>query len=90
MLLPDVNVWLALAFEKHSSHDLAKRWFDSLGNEPCYFCRLTQQGFLRLSTNPRAVGDSVVSLVGAWRLYDSILDDERISLVGEPQGVESA
>ena len=33
MLLPDVNVWLALAFDSHVHHPVAKQWFDGLSNE---------------------------------------------------------
>ena len=36
MLLPDVNVWLALAFDSHVHHPVAKLWFDSLSNEVCF------------------------------------------------------
>jgi predicted nucleic acid-binding protein len=30
MLLPDVNVWLALTFDSHIHHSAAKAWFDAL------------------------------------------------------------
>jgi hypothetical protein len=43
MLLPDVNVWLALTFDSHVHHPAAKTWFDGLADEVCFFCRLTQQ-----------------------------------------------
>lgn len=52
MFLPDVNVWLALTFDSHHHHPDAKKWFDALPGQICFFCRMTQQGFLRLSTNP--------------------------------------
>jgi predicted nucleic acid-binding protein len=29
MLLPDVNVWLALTFDSHIHHPAAKKWFDA-------------------------------------------------------------
>jgi predicted nucleic acid-binding protein len=54
MFLPDINLWLALAFESHVHHAAAKGWFEGLTSERCSFCRLTQQGFLRLVTNPKA------------------------------------
>jgi len=28
MLLPDINVWLALAFDFHSHHAAAKTWYE--------------------------------------------------------------
>jgi hypothetical protein len=54
--LADVNLWLALAFESHVHHASAAAWFRGLAStDSCAFCRMTQQGFLRLSTNPKAL-----------------------------------
>jgi predicted nucleic acid-binding protein len=80
MLLPDVNVWLALTFDSHIHHSAAKRWFDVLSNEVCFFCRLTQQGFLRLASNAKVFGPHAVPLPEAWRLYDIYLTDQRREL----------
>jgi predicted nucleic acid-binding protein len=43
MHLPDINVWLALAFEVHFHHRTAKAWFEETGPDSNAFCRLTQQ-----------------------------------------------
>ena len=72
MFLPDVNLWLALAFESHIHHAAASHWFEGLLNDGCTFCRLTQQGFLRLATNPKAFGAEAVPMADAWRLYDAL------------------
>lgn len=88
MLLPDVNIWLALTFEAHVHHQVASNWFDQIGEQPCRFCRLTQQGFLRLATNANALGNDAVGLDDAWTLYDSIVSDDRIGLADEPAGIE--
>ncbi|HKI32485.1 MAG TPA: TA system VapC family ribonuclease toxin [Gemmataceae bacterium] len=89
MFLPDVNLWLALAFESHVHHSAAKVWFDGLSDgDACVFCRMTQQGFLRLATNPKAFADEAVTLAEAWRLYDTFRADPRISLIEEPDGTE--
>src|SRR5262249_13821708 len=50
---------------------------------------LTQQGFLRLATNPKAIEAEAVTLADAWRMYDAMLADPRISFTGEPEGIES-
>src|SRR5947209_20621068 len=71
MLLLDINVWLALTFDSHIHHPAAKAWFDGLANEVCCFCRLTQQGFLRLATNPSVFGKHAVTLPEAWQKYDT-------------------
>jgi toxin-antitoxin system PIN domain toxin len=89
MLLPDVNVWLALTFDSHVHHPAAKTWFDGLANDAvCYFCRLTQQGFLRLATNPSAVGKDAVTLPDAWQTYDQFLSDPRVGFAAEPADTE--
>jgi len=88
MILPDVNLWLALAFEAHVHHVAARTWFETVKQENCAFCRMTQQGFLRLATNPRAFGPQAVSLTDAWRLYDAFMYDPRIEYAEEPSGVE--
>ena len=51
-MLPDINVWPALAFDGHAHHRAARNWFDALTTDVCFFCRLTQQGFMRLASNP--------------------------------------
>ena len=88
MFLPDVNVWVALAFDRHVHHAAADTWYKSSG-DTCCFCRWTQQGFLRLSTNPAALPDLAVSLKQAWMLYDTMLDDPRIAFADEPAGIET-
>ena len=67
----------------------AAAWFDALPDqEPCHFCRMTQQGFLRLATNPKAFGDEAVTLSHAWELYDAFLNDPRVTFADEPTVVE--
>jgi len=90
MYLPDVNVWLALAVPPHLHHQSARAWFDAIPNSlPCFFCRLTQQGFLRLINNPAALADCAVTQDQAWKLYDHFLAHSRVSFVDEPTGLES-
>ena len=90
MLLPDVNVWLALTFDSHVHHPAAKTWFDSFpSGAVCYFCRLTQQGFLRLATNQRVFGAHAVTLPNAWQKFDLYLGDTRVAYAEEPVGLES-
>jgi toxin-antitoxin system PIN domain toxin len=88
MYLPDVNVWLALVFEAHMHHRAAVEWFDTLNPKVCGFCRFTQQGFLRLSTNQSVMKDDVVTLAAAWKNYDTLLSDDRVFFAQEPVGLE--
>ena len=88
MLLPDVNVWLALTFDSHVHHPTAKSWFDALAAELCLFCRSTQQGFLRLVTNAHIFGSHAMTLTEAWQKYDLLQSDPYVSYVDEPPGIE--
>ena len=88
MDLPDINIWLALTFESHAYHKPARSWFESRNQVSCAFCRITQQGFLRLATNPSAFGREAVTLKEAWTIYDTIAKDDRVFLVNEPNGLE--
>lgn len=89
---PDVNVWIALAYEGHKHHLSATTWFGRLNGDAVYFCRFTQLGLLRLLTHPSVMREDVRSQAEAWRAYDSFLQDERISFHAEadPDQIESA
>ena len=58
--LPDVNVWIAAASDRHEHHVAARQWFDSASGSVC-FCRFTQMAFLRLLTNPKVMGEDILS-----------------------------
>jgi toxin-antitoxin system PIN domain toxin len=88
MLLPDTNVWLALAFDSHVHHSRAKQWFDGLSTEICQFCRLTQQGFLRLASNPKVFANDALTMAVAWEKFDLFLTDPRVSFAIEPTGID--
>ncbi len=90
MLLPDVNVWLALVFSAHVHHPAALAWMNSLSGEISYFCRVTQMGFLRLANNPKVFPKDAVSAAVAWQLYDTTRSDPRVSYANEPPGLERA
>ena len=89
---PDVNVWVALAYEGHQHHESATAWFVKLNGETVYFCRFTQLGLLRLITHPSVMRDDVRNQTEAWQVYDFFLRDERVSFRTEddPEPVESA
>jgi toxin-antitoxin system PIN domain toxin len=87
MFLPDINVWVALAFELHPHYTACNVWFEE-SSDTCCFCRLTQQGFLRLASNRAALKEQVVTLRKAWHLYDDMLSDRRVVFAEEPEGIE--
>ncbi len=89
-LFPDVNVWLALSYERHVHYPAARTWFEHLEDSArACFCRLTQIGLLRLLTTDAVMGeDEVLSQVGAWRVYDRWLEDDRVFFLEEPPNLE--
>ena len=89
VFLPDINLWLALAFESHVHHAAASAWFEGLSGETCVFCRMTQQGFLRLATNPKALGEEADTLLKGWELYDAFQADPRVRFIAEPAEIEA-
>ena len=44
---------------------------------------------LRHLTNTKIMGEFVQSQLGAWRLYDTLLRDPRVSFVEEPDDLET-
>lgn len=90
-LFPDINVWLALSYERHIHHIVASRWFVSLGpTSRLFFCRLTQLGLLRLLTSPAVMGpDPARSQSEAWKGYARWFDDERVEFLSEPEGLDA-
>lgn len=88
--LPDVNVWLAMSFRSHVHFSKAAAWYQSVNEDASIlFCRMTQQGFLRLATHPKVAGSEVVTLADAWKLYDRIFEDSRVGYAIEPRGIEA-
>jgi len=75
--LPDVNVWIAAASDRHEHHAAARQWFDS-ASAPVCFCRLTQMAFLRLLTNLKVMGEDILSPAEAIAVYRQLFSDERV------------
>ncbi len=94
MTLPDINVWVALTVSNHEHHATSVRWLEtqqapaSLG-----FCRVTQQGYLRLLSNEKMMkgyGLPPLTNAQAWNSYQALLADYRMTFVPEPGAIEPA
>ena len=85
--LPDVNVWIALAADKHVHHSAARAWFAKVRDERLAFCRITQLAFLRLLTNNHVMQEEVMSPSGAWQIYRTLRSDWRVGYLDEPSGL---
>jgi len=90
-LFPDINVWVALTYDRHVHHITARRWFEGLApSARLFFCRLTQLGLLRLLSAPAVMGvDQAKNQQDAWKAYDRWLEDDRVEFLDEPGGIET-
>ena len=90
-LFPDINVWLALTYDRHAHHAIVNAWHQKLANEVhLCFCRFTQLGLLRLLTTDAVMGsDQVLTQGQAWNVYDRCFADGRALLLDEPPRIEA-
>ena len=56
--LLDVKVLIALAWPSHVHHELAHTWFGRMARHGWATCPTTESGFVRVSSNPAAVGET--------------------------------
>jgi hypothetical protein len=57
-ILLDVNVLVALAWPNHVHHAAALAWFEEVGRAGFATCSVTESGFVRVSSNQRAIPDA--------------------------------
>ncbi len=91
MNLCDHNVWLALVLPPHTHHGAALAWWEGLQAERVFFCRSTQQGFLRLLTTEAVMapyGLPARTQSQAWDIYHRIVSDPCAGFLAEPAGLE--
>lgn len=89
--LCDSNVFVALALETHPHHKTAVRFMESLPDEEsAYFCRATQQSFLRLLTVEALWKEDVRTNDEALEAFRMLRKDVRVGYVGvEADDVEA-
>jgi toxin-antitoxin system PIN domain toxin len=91
--LADVNVWLALVFDRHPHHAASVRWWSARGPAMnILFCRITQSAFLRISTGRTFL--TALALSGrtnaeAWQTYELMQRDRRVGYAAEPADIEA-
>lgn len=84
--LPDANFWLALAWQAHVAHPVAKSWWEADARRRIIFCRATEMALLRLLTNRAILGDEVKTQAGAWGVYEMLRRSPRVEFLGEAPG----
>ena len=91
MLLPDVNVWVALHHENHLHHRSALEWFNELDeHRKLAFCRQTQLGLFRLLTTSSVMGDEVSTQQQCWTVYEKWIEGGRAVMQPEPPAIDIA
>lgn len=76
--LPDVNVLVAAMWPEHVMHAAAARWLDEHADAGWATCSITELGFIRVSSNRRAVGDAVLPAAAAAALRElRVVGDHR-------------
>ena len=87
--LPDINVWLALVDKRHVHHAAAAHyWFDTSVRSRA-FCRITANGFLRLSSNANVLPNPL-SPHEAWITYRQFLLLPIICWLPEPPTLDDS
>ena len=88
LLLLDVNVLLALAWPNHQFHAAARKRLEA-GRDRWATCALTQLGFIRISSNPAAVGTAKSPLEAARLLAAMVGDRLHVYLGALPSPVSN-
>lgn len=59
MALLDVNALVALAWDSHVHHTAVRAWFAANGTRGWCTCPITESGFVRVSSNPKALPSAI-------------------------------
>lgn len=90
LLLPDVNVWVALNFDRHKHHAAANEWYAALPESAkLVFCRQTQLGLFRILTTAAVMGAETATQAECWRIYDRWDATGQVVWADEPQELET-
>jgi uncharacterized protein len=85
LLLPDVNVWVALNFGRHAHHVTARLWYEAApATESLVFCRQTQLGLFRILTTAAVMEREVLKQRECWQIYDMWIATGQVAWADEP------
>jgi len=87
MALLDVNALVALAWDSHVHHARMRTWFAENSSKGWATCPLTESGFVRVSSNPKALpvavginaARAVLSALRALDAHRFLTDDVSLS-----------
>jgi toxin-antitoxin system PIN domain toxin len=81
--LPDLNLWLALAWSGHRHHGTACRYWEEQAADSVVFTTVTALGLVRLLSQPRVMGEAVLSLGQASAVQTAFLEQPGVRLVDD-------
>lgn len=84
--LPDLNLWLALAWSGHIHHSRARRYWEEEAAAEVVFCSVTALGLVRLLSQPAVMGTSALSLAEAAAILRDFVSQPGVSFRSEPPG----
>ncbi len=88
--LIDTNVWIAAVFPPHPRHAKAREALkEADASRPAFFCRSTQQSFLRIVSTPvilRAYGADAMTNRDALAALEAMLALSQVRELDEPSG----
>jgi uncharacterized protein len=89
-LFLDVNVWVALTFDRHAHHVKAKEWYEALpATATLAFCRQTQLGLFRILTTVAVMQQNVLTQQECWHVYDRWIATGQVTWADEPGETET-
>jgi len=92
--LLDLNVWLALVVAEHPHHAAARHYWEQQQAVPLpgprvWFCRSTMLGLVRLLSQPKLMGEGVLTLSEAHAVYQQLRQTEGVGFVGDDESADA-
>lgn len=81
--IADANVLLPLLTEGHAHRAPAATWWDACDDGDVGLCLPVRMALLRLLTNSRVMGSSILRPEQAWDVLGQLIDDPRIVLIDQ-------
>ena len=81
--LPDLNLWLALAWGGHRHQGTACRYWEEQAADTVVFTTVTALGLVRLLSQPRAMGEASLSLGQASAVQAAFQEQPGVRLVDD-------
>lgn len=81
--IADANVMLPLLTEGHAHRAAAVDWWDNCDDGTVGLCLPVHMALLRLLTNVRVMGSSILYPEQAWDAVDCLINDPRICVIDQ-------